>query len=155
MVIFFSTCSSLGIIAPRRQKTRKATAFSVDRSAPRTEALLQIFRGLDIMVFFFSFFQFSHLKGFVRPLGGPKSEPSPFLLSFFPSILLNPPFSLQIHSAGHFKDQNGGRGMERLRVGMTEFCTPPTHSVPCTNLGLSLLSPPPPDSCCKVSCCNT
>ena len=138
MLIFFITCSSLDAIAPRRQKTRKRAAFFVDRSAPRTEAWIAC-----IIVIFLILF--SHLKGFMSPLGGPQSEPSP--PQFFPSLLSNPPFSLQIPPPGLFKQQSGGRGMGKVGGGMTGLCThphtpspAPTWAYPCCLLLLPILA---------------
>lgn len=99
----------------------------------------------------FSKLHVSHLRGSVRPLGGPQSHFSPFPLVPVPSLIPNPPFSLPIHaqaSAGtKMEDAVWGRtwGLRSCFPLVPHPCPPPlslapTWAYPCRLLRLPILA---------------
>ncbi|KAK2499161.1 hypothetical protein MC885_004584 [Smutsia gigantea] len=66
MLRFFTTCSSLDAITPRRQKACEGIECLVDRSAPRTEAQLLVFQSTE-----YQSAPLRHLTQTCRPAEGP------------------------------------------------------------------------------------
>ena len=138
---FTACCSSLDAIAPRTQKAREGTIFLVDRSAPRTEALLRTSR--DSPPHKSKAFQIFLLppERLPRPSRGPpvRAPPPP------PP---NPPFSLPIHaqaSAGtKMEDGLGGGLVWGLRAFQPSPRPPlsptPTWAYPCCLLLLPIVT---------------
>lgn len=121
--------------------------ISTEDRGPTTHLLR--FRGLDFKGFLK--LHVSHLRGSVRPLGGPQSHFSPFPLVPVPSLIPNPPFSLPIHaqaSAGtKMEDAARGRiwGLGGCSPLVAHPCPPPpslapTWAYPCRLLRLPILA---------------